>query len=244
MIELKQVVVQLGSFALGPLDLSIERGSYWLVVGPSGAGKSLLLEIIAGFRQPDRGTIQLRGREANTLPPERRHCAWVPQLHALFSHLNVHQNIEYGLRCRGIPQQEREQRVQRWAERLDIQHLLTRSTPDLSGGESQRVALARALVTDCDVLLLDEPFASLEPGRRTTLGRLVSDVQREYKLTVVHVTHHPQETMVQDHRVLLLETGSPVYQGAIGPQKEQSECLKAMGRLGLTINRSPFGPSP
>ncbi|MEZ4271091.1 MAG: ATP-binding cassette domain-containing protein [Myxococcota bacterium] len=207
MITFENVRLQLGDFTWGPVDFEIARGQYCLVTGPSGAGKSLLLEIIAGFRHPDTGCLRLRNQDVTQWPPERRGCAWVPQSHALFEHMSVRQNIEYGLRCRGVPAPERRQQVKRWAERLGIASLVERSTHNLSGGECQRVAIARALVTGCDILLLDEPFASLDRDRRQGLGDIVEELQRELDLTVVHVTHHEHEVSAGSHRLATMHNG-------------------------------------
>jgi molybdate/tungstate transport system ATP-binding protein len=215
MIALQEAELTLGGFAIGPLDLEVQKGEHVLLVGPSGAGKSLVLELVAGFRAAKAGVVRLRGANVENVPPRHRRCGWVPQAHALFPHLTVRGNLEYGLRSVGVTPDERQSRVARIARRLELEHLLDRSTPTLSGGERQRVALGRALVLDLDILLLDEPFSSLEPGRRQRLWALVKELHSERGLTILHVTHDLAEARHMDRRTVVMVQGKVVQTGRI-----------------------------
>ena len=215
MIELSGLNIRVADFVLGPIDLTIDQGEHVLLVGPSGAGKSLLLEAIAGFRPLVSGHVRLRGKDVDGVPTELRRCAWMSQAQTLFPHMSVRQNIEYGLRCVGIPKSERDENVSRWAQRMGIGTILDRKTPTLSGGEKQRVALARSLATGDDILLLDEPFSSVERGRRNQLWRLISDLHTETGVTIVHVTHDTERAMSFKGRAVVLADGKVVQSGTV-----------------------------
>ncbi len=217
MIEVTDIRLDVGRFVLGPLSLRVARGEQVCVLGPSGSGKSLLVELVAGFHRPAAGVVRLRGALVNTLPAEARGCAWVPQGQILFPHLSVRDNIEYGLAARGLDRHERRSHAAAMAERLGIAHLVAATPPTLSGGERQRVALARALVTRADVLLLDEPFSSVEPERREQLWDLVAGLQRELGLTVLQVTHDVRKVVAAGLRVVIMTAGRITHDGPPPP---------------------------
>ena len=179
MLELRSISKRLGSFALTELSAEIQRGEYFVLVGPSGVGKTVLLEIIAGLIPVDGGQVLWCGGEITHVTPERRHFALVYQDYALFEHLSVARNIAYGLAARGVRRTHAVARVHVLAERLGIESLLGRRVESLSGGEQQRVALARALVTEPQILLLDEPLAALDANRRLSLRAELKQLQSE-----------------------------------------------------------------
>jgi len=200
-LALKSVEKRLGSFELPKLDLTVEEGEYFVLLGPSGVGKTVLLEIVAGLLTPDAGEVHWRGRDITTCPPEQRGFAIVYQDYALFPHMNVLQNIVYGLRARGTPINEARALALKTAEQLNIDALLDRMPKTLSGGEQQRVALARALVVSSGLLLLDEPLSAVDMQLRRHLQREFKRIQRETGSTFLHVTHDVDEAVLLGHRV-------------------------------------------
>ena len=204
---------------VGPLDLrlelSVDRETV-LLLGPNGAGKSTLLRLLLGVLRPDTGRISLDGRalfdaqERIDLPPEQRHLAYVPQDYALFPHLDVLANATFGLA--GLDRGERARRAMEWLERLGVAHLRARPPSALSGGERQRVALARALAREPRALLLDEPFASLDPIARRQLRAALAGWLRDWRLPAVIVSHDPADVALAQ-RIAVVEGGRLVQQG-------------------------------
>lgn len=209
MIRLDGVTVEAGGFTLGPVTLEVPAGGYALLIGPTGSGKTTLLEAVAGHQAPATGRVWLHGEEVTALPPERRGVGFVYQDHLLFPHLSVAENIGYGLsRVEG-----RGSRVAELAEALGIAPLLERSVERLSGGERQRVALARALAPRPSVLLLDEPFAALDPSTRTSLRRSLLELQKRERVTILQVSHDFDEALRLGELVAVLAEGKVLQQG-------------------------------
>jgi molybdate/tungstate transport system ATP-binding protein len=211
MLELRGVKAKLGGFQLGPIDLMVED-SYLVVMGPNGAGKTTLLKAIAGLLRAE-GSVVLDGLDVSRLPPERRNVAYVPQTYALFDHMTVYANIEFGLRMRGVPREERRKAVVEIAERLAIKELLQRTPRQLSGGQRQRVALARALVVRPRLLLLDEPMAGLDPDIKEAALPLLRGLSQEFGIPVVHVTHDRDEAYSLGDLVAVMHGGKIVEVG-------------------------------
>lgn len=199
MIETRALGARAGTFALRDVSFTLPRGAWGIVLGPAGAGKTTLLETIAGVRRPSTGQVLLRGNDVTTLAPERRGLGIVYQHGFLFPHLSVADNVRYGTRDGAL--------VALLIERLGIAPLLERSVRSLSGGERQVVALARALAPRPDILLLDEPFAALDPRRRTRVRRELRAMQRELGMTVLQVTHDFAEAGTLGDLALLVEGG-------------------------------------
>ena len=186
-LKIENLTVEVSDFSLNITGLEIEKGSYTVVLGPSGSGKSTLLETIAGFRKITSGKIYLEGKDITFLPPEERRIAVVFQDYLLFPHLNVFENIAFGLKK--MTKLRIDEEVKRIAEKLKIDHLLDKFPYALSGGEKQRVALARALVVKPKLLLLDEPFSALDPTTKERLRKLTQKVVKDYGITTLHVSH-------------------------------------------------------
>lgn len=213
-IEIKNLLLQRDSFVLDVSSLQITDGEIVSLVGPSGSGKSSLLLALAGFHRIDRGQITDRnGIRMEELPPERREMGLLFQKAALFPHLTVLENVEFGLRVRGVLRKERRLRALAGLERVRIAELAGRKPSELSGGQMQRVALARVLVIGFRVLLLDEPFSSLDPPLRKDLRLLVSEVVKENKISTVLVTHDPVDVRALSRRVVVLRSGAIEYDG-------------------------------
>lgn len=173
-----------GAKVFGPLSFEVAAGGHLWLVGPSGAGKSMLLETLAGLRQPLEGQLSFGGAAL-----DETMIAWLPQGESAFRHMTVMDNISYGLRAKGLAKDLYQERSKAIAAELGIEDHLQSYPGQLSGGERQRMCLARALVLDAKVLLLDEPFAALEPASRTAFLRLLERLRQGRGLTVIHCTH-------------------------------------------------------
>ncbi|MGC8758373.1 MAG: ABC transporter ATP-binding protein [Bryobacteraceae bacterium] len=212
-LELRGLVKQYpGHTALDGLSLEINEGEFFALLGPSGCGKTTTLRLIAGFEQPTRGEILLRGERLNGLPPYRRNVSTVFQSYALFPHLTVRENIEFGLRYRNGAAHRHA--VDDCVEMLGLADKLHRFPRELSGGEKQRVALARSLVLRPEVLLLDEPLAALDPNLRKQVRAELRSLQRRVGITFVFVTHDREEALSLSDRIALLNAGRCEQLGA------------------------------
>jgi sn-glycerol 3-phosphate transport system ATP-binding protein len=202
------------SHALAALDLRIEPGTFCVLLGPSGCGKSTTLRIIAGLEAASSGQVWVDGRDVTALPPAQRGVAMVFQNYALFPHLNVADNICFGLSVRKTPPAEVARRLKETASLLGLSDLLQRKPSQLSGGQQQRVALGRALVAQARVCLMDEPLSNLDAQLRQDMRRELRDIQRQLGLTVVYVTHDQSEAMSMADQVVLLNAGRIEQVGA------------------------------
>ena len=205
MIAAVQLSARAGAFALRQVSFAVPQGGWGVVLGPAGAGKTTLLETIAGVREATGGRVLLRDADATALPPESRRVGIVYQHGYLFPHLTVDENIAYGTRDISAARQV--------AERLGADALRGRAVSSLSGGERQIVALARALAPSPDILLLDEPFAALDPRRRVRVRSEMRRIQRERGTTVLHVTHDFIEAGTLGDVAVLLENGAVLQSG-------------------------------
>jgi ABC-type sugar transport system ATPase subunit len=192
MLKIENICVKAGNFYLKDVALFVSENTCHVVMGPSGHGKTLLLETVVGLKDSLSGEIHIFNREITKAPPEKRGLSYLPQDLALFPHLNVGENINYSLKMRGVDKNEGN-RVDEIIAAVGIEHLVGRSTRYLSGGEKQRVALARALAGGCRVLVLDEPFSSLNGSLKRELWDLMKKLKVMYRLTILMVTHDEQE---------------------------------------------------
>jgi sn-glycerol 3-phosphate transport system ATP-binding protein len=193
--------------ALHSMQLRIEPGSFCVLLGPSGCGKSTTLRIIAGLETATSGQVLIDGKDVTHLPPAQRGVAMVFQNYALFPHLTVADNIQFGLSVRKVPKAEAAQRLQETAHLLGLTALLDRRPAQLSGGQQQRVALGRALVAQAKVCLMDEPLSNLDAQLRQEMRSELRELQQRLGLTVVYVTHDQAEAMSMADQVVLLHMG-------------------------------------
>jgi spermidine/putrescine transport system ATP-binding protein len=207
-IELRGIEKRYGdSVALHPIDLDIRDGEFFCLLGPSGCGKTTTLNMIGGFVEPSGGVVRIAGTDVTKLPPNKRPVNTVFQSYALFPHLNVIENVSFGLRMARVPKDEQRRRA---GEALDLVGLATfaeRPVAKLSGGQAQRVAIARALVNKPSVLLLDEPLGALDLKLRKRLQTELALIQRRVGTTFVFVTHDQEEAMALADRILILNEG-------------------------------------
>jgi putative spermidine/putrescine transport system ATP-binding protein len=193
--------------AVDGVELEIAAGEFFTMLGPSGSGKTTLLRMIAGFERPDSGTVELGGVDVTNQPPYARNVNTVFQDYALFPHMNVIENVEYGLRVRRIAKPERRRRAEAALEMVRLAGLGARKPVQLSGGQRQRVALARAIVNEPDVLLLDEPLGALDLKLRQEMQLELKRIQREVGITFVFVTHDQEEALTMSDRLVVLNHG-------------------------------------
>lgn len=204
-IEILGLSKRFGSVvALDDVSLSVEPGELISLLGASGSGKSTLLRLIAGFDQPSAGQIMLHGQEVTHLSPAERDLGMVFQNYALFPHLTVGKNIEYGLRRRRWDRERRAARVQEMLERMRLDQFADRYPHELSGGQQQRVAIARALAFSPRVLLMDEPLGALDKALRENLLGEIRRVHREFSTTIIYVTHDKEEALVLSDRIAVM----------------------------------------
>jgi iron(III) transport system ATP-binding protein len=193
--------------AVEDLDLAVGAGEFVSLLGPSGCGKTTTLRLIAGFETPTRGRVLVQGQDVTNRAPHQRHIGMVFQNYALFPHLNVVDNVAFGLREQRVPKADIESRVRRALERVDLQGLGERRVQQLSGGQQQRVALARALAPEPRLVLLDEPLSNLDAALREKTRRELRALLKDVGITAVFVTHDQEEAFALSDRIALLDRG-------------------------------------
>jgi spermidine/putrescine ABC transporter ATP-binding subunit len=207
-VELRNVRKSFGrTVAVAGIDLAVGRGEFVALLGPSGCGKTTTLRIVAGFERPDGGEVVVRGRPITALPPHRRDIGIVFQSYALFPHMNVRDNVAYGLRVRGRPRDEIAQRVAGALDLVRLRGLESRHPRELSGGQQQRVALARAIVIQPTVLLLDEPLSNLDAKLRQEMRSELRQLQRRLEVATIFVTHDQDEALAMADRIVVMNEG-------------------------------------
>jgi spermidine/putrescine transport system ATP-binding protein len=208
LLVLDKVVKRFGEHvAVKGVDLQISQGEFLAIMGPSGCGKTTTLRMIAGLEQPSEGEIRLNGKRINELKPWQRDTPLVWQNLALFPHLSVLKNVEFGLKMRNIAARERRERAMNWLERMDLHAYAGRNITQLSGGERQRVAIARALVTEPEILLLDEPLSALDAHLRIRMQSEITQLQKQLGITFAYVTHNQSEAFAMASRVAIMNDG-------------------------------------
>jgi multiple sugar transport system ATP-binding protein len=196
-----------GFAAVRDLSLTIEDGEFIVLVGASGCGKTTLLRLIAGLEEASAGRISIGGKDVTDRPPRQRDVAMVFQSYALYPHMNVRQNLGYGLKVRRIPKQEAKRRVEETAELLGLRDLLDRRPAQLSGGQRQRVAMGRAIVREPKAFLMDEPLSNLDAKLRVGMRASLSELHARLGVTTVYVTHDQVEAMTLGQRVAVMRDG-------------------------------------
>lgn len=215
LVEFRQVVKRFDDFvAVKNLNLSIAEGEFVALMGPSGCGKTTTLRMLAGLEKPTSGEIILNGRVMNDVSASERDTPMVWQSLALFPFLNARQNVEFGLKMKGVEPNERKKRAIHWLERLDMGEFIERPVNQLSGGQRQRVALARSLVIEPSILLLDEPLSALDAHLVIRMQGVLSKLQKELGITFVYVTHSQSEAFAMADRVVIMGNGDVAQVGS------------------------------
>ena len=241
MIELDRVLYRYDHAEMH-FDLRIDAGDFVSVIGPSGAGKTTLLNLIAGFERPDAGKVWLGGRDATDLPPAARPATTLFQEHNLFAHLTVAENVGLGLHPGLRLTADDRRQVGEALATVGLKGLETRLPRQLSGGERQRVALARSVVRNREILLLDEPFAALDPALRQDMVLLVDRLRRERGLTVLMVTHLLDELFQIDMRAVFVHGGRVLADGRAAEllaSRSPPELAAYLGTPGQATPRPP-----
>ena len=201
------------SLAVDDVSFAVDAGSFVVLLGPSGCGKSTTLRMIAGLEEVSAGRVFIDGQDMTARPPDQRRVSMVFQSYALFPHLNVAENILFGLKVRKVPREERDARLQRVAAMVELSNLLDRKPAQLSGGQRQRVALARAIIAENPICLMDEPLSNLDAKLRHDMRVELRELQRGLNMTVVYVTHDQAEAMSMADKVVLLRDGRIEQEG-------------------------------
>ena len=234
-VELVEVSKSFGEVvAVDSLSLGIRRGEFLTLLGPSGCGKTTLLRMIAGFDRPSRGRVILGGSDVTELPPYRRDVTTVFQQYALFPHLNVFENVAFGLERRRVPREEIGRRVREALAMVRMEGLEDRLTTELSGGQQQRVALARALVVEPRVLLLDEPLGALDLKLRKQMQIELKALQRRLGISFIFVTHDQEEALTMSDRVVVMNAGKIAQAGRAEEIYERPGTEFVAGFIGLS----------
>ncbi len=234
-ISVKSLTKRYGEVvAVDAIDLDISAGEFFTMLGPSGSGKTTTLRMIAGFEIPDEGTIELAGEDVSNLPPYDRPVNTVFQDYALFPHMTVQENVEYGLMVKKIKKGERRERAQVALEMVRLGEHGSRKPSQLSGGQRQRVALARAIVNQPKVLLLDEPLGALDLKLRQEMQIELKSIQREVGITFVYVTHDQEEALTMSDRLAVFNQGRIEQIGPPAEVYEHPESAFIAGFVGVS----------
>ena len=208
-VIIKNAIKKYGDFtAVNGISLNIEQGEFFTLLGPSGCGKTTLLRMIAGFNTVDGGEICFDEQVINNLPAHKRDIGMVFQNYAIFPHLNVADNVAYGLKARKVPKEQITPRVDEALRMVQIDQLKARQPNELSGGQQQRVALARAFVIEPGVLLMDEPLSNLDAKLRVQMRTTIKKLQRRLGITTIYVTHDQEEALAISDRIAVMNQGN------------------------------------
>lgn len=208
-IELKHITKTFedGFVAVEDFNLTVKRGEFVTFLGPSGCGKTTTLRMIAGFEIPTEGEILLDGKEIGNLPPNKRPINTVFQRYALFPHLNIFDNIAFGLKLKKLPKDEIKRKVKKVLEMVDLEGFETRKVATLSGGQQQRIAIARALVNEPEILLLDEPLGALDLKMRKEMQLELKSMHERLGITFIYVTHDQEEALTMSDKIVVMSEG-------------------------------------
>lgn len=207
-VIIKNAVKEYGDFrAVNDVSIDIKKGELFTLLGPSGCGKTTLLRMIAGFNTVDGGEIYFDDKLINNVPAHTRDVGMVFQNYAIFPHMNIFDNVAYGLKSRKVPKDEIEKRVLKTLEIVQISHLKDRMPSDMSGGQQQRVALARAIVIEPKILLMDEPLSNLDAKLRVQMRTMIKKLQKSLGITTIYVTHDQEEALAISDRIAIMKDG-------------------------------------
>ena len=207
MLELNKVFLKADDFTVEDISLQVKAKEYFVLMGPTGSGKTLLIKAICGLIGIESGQIIINGVDVTDFEPRARRIGYVPQESGLFAHLNVERNLTFALEVAGLSRRKARAEIGKIIESLKIGHLLGRSIINLSGGEQQKVALGRALARKPKLLVLDEPVSSLDQVSRNEICEVLSEVQKDFALTTIHICHNPQEARSVSDRVGIISGG-------------------------------------
>ena len=234
-IRLSKVAKSFGDVkAVDGVDLEIADGEFFAMLGPSGSGKTTVLRLIAGFELPDSGLIEIDGVDVSQTPPFNRDVNTVFQDYALFPHMTVLENVEYGLKVKKVAKEERQVRARKALQRVKLEGYEARKPAQLSGGQRQRVALARALVNEPKVLLLDEPLGALDLQLRHEMQVELKELQRDVGITFIFVTHDQEEALTMADRIAVFHAGNIVQMGTAREIYEQPNSEFVAGFVGIS----------
>lgn len=243
MIRTEKLCLAVGDFQLRQVSLEVRSGEYFVLTGPTGSGKTLFIKCLCGLIRPLDGRAYLNGKDITELAPRRRSIGYVPQDCGLFPHMNVEKNITFSLRVRGLSRAEARQRIMPLIETLALGRLLKRAPESLSGGERQKVAVARALAVRPQLLLLDEPVSSLDMPTRHEVCAQLRNVQRQLRISTIHVCHSIDEAREVSDRVGILIDGKLVQTGSLS-EVIDSPANSAVRRLLSLADKSGGSDSP
>ena len=220
--------------AVDGVTLDVRKGEFFSMLGPSGSGKTTCLQMIAGFELPTEGKVLLDGRDVTSLAPYERDVNTVFQDYALFPHMTVGENVEYGLRVKGVPARERRDKARQALRMVQLEGMDARKPAALSGGQRQRVALARALVNEPSVLLLDEPLGALDLKLRQEMQIELKEIQQRVELTFVYVTHDQEEALTMSDRLAVMNAGRIEQVGTPAEVYENPSSAFVAGFVGVS----------
>ena len=209
MLEVKKLNFNIGKFSLKDINITIDKGEYFVLLGPPGSGKSILGECIAGLKKPGSGSILLNSKDVTEREPRDRRIGYVPQDYALIPFLTVRENVCFGKKAKELSAEETDELL----ELTQIRHLADRNPETLSGGEKQKTALARALAIKPDILILDEPVSALDENTRESLCLELKRIQQKLKYTVYHISHIFEETLILADKIGIISDGEIVQSG-------------------------------
>ncbi len=241
-LRVENLDFRIGSFRLRRVNLACARGEYHVLLGPTGSGKSTLIKCLLGLQRPQAGRILLAGENIVPSPPERRGLGYLPQHHALFPHLDVAANIRFGLKGKT---EAGETLLRRLVDMLKLEPLLRRGVRDLSGGERQKVALARALAARPQLILLDEPFSSIDPGERRLLWFETRRAITELGITALHITHDLDEAHLLGERLTVMIEGAVAQSGTraeIFARPATAAVARFLGYRNISSGKTTPGP--
>lgn len=212
-LKIEHVSKTLGTFSLRDVCLEVGEGEYFVLLGSTGAGKTVLLDLVMGFHSPDKGKIILDGRDITYMPTYKRLIGYVPQNCLLFPHMNVFENVEFGLKMRRMAPAERKKAVRGMIEILGLENIVERMSSTLSGGERQKVVLARVLVTEPKVVLLDEPLTAIDAETSRSFLDELKRINRDFEVGFLHVTHDQMEAFRLADKIAIMREGKIVQVG-------------------------------
>ena len=246
-VEIKNISKRYSDFSLRNISLELEKGKILTLMGESGSGKTSILRIISGLDFPDSGKVLISGRDITEIGPGKRNVGMVFQDLALFPHMTAYDNIAYGLRSLRYKESRIEQMVSNISETLRISSLLEKFPGNISGGEKQRVAMARSLVMEPDLLLMDEPMSSLDPGLRNDIMVEIKSISRKLDQTIIYVTHDVTEGLFLGDSIVYIDNGEVVRKGSpeeIWNNPESENLARFLGFNIIKVNEKKVAVGP